>query len=72
MVAIFALFLLVHNIISSRKKGQVLPLLQAESSGPYSSTRVSEGGVIIPTVVYLEQPGIEVEKAILGLTAKTH
>ena len=54
MVAIFALFMLVHNIISSRKRGQVLPLLQEESSGPYSSTRVSEGGVIIPTVVYLE------------------
>ena len=55
MVGVLALSMIVQNIITSRKKSRILPLLQEESSGPYSSTRMNQGGVIVPTVVYLQQ-----------------
>ena len=55
MVMFLALSMIVQNFITAKKKRMILPLLREESSGPFSSTRISSGGAIVPTVVYLEE-----------------
>ena len=54
LVMVMVLLLIIQNIMTRRKKNRILPILQRESSGPFSSTRVGLGGVIMRQVVYRE------------------
>ena len=55
LVMLLLLLLIIQHIVARRKKNKILPILERESSGPFSSTRVGSTGVIIPHVVYREK-----------------
>ena len=55
LVMLLLLLLIIQHIVARRKKNRILPILERESSGPFSSTRVGTTGVIMPHVVYREK-----------------
>ena len=52
LAMLLAIVMAVQVVVSLKKRRKVLPILQSESSGPFSSTRVGSGGIILPHVVY--------------------
>jgi len=60
IVLFLALVLFIQNIViiikKRWKKNKILPLLQQQSSGPYSTTAVGPRGFVIPKVVYNPSP----------------
>ena len=56
LAMLLAIFMAVQVVVSLKKRRKVLPILQSESSGPFSSTRVGSGGIILPHVVYRTEP----------------
>ena len=67
LAMLLAIFMAVQVVVSLKKRRKVLPILQSESSGPFSSTRVGSGGIILPHVVYrTEQETRNKEMEIAG------
>ena len=53
-----AIPIIILNIMMSNKRqdrSKIFPHLQKESRGPFSSTRISSDGSIVPTVLYLNE-----------------
>ena len=50
-----AIAMICQHFLSFKRARKVLPLLKLTSSGPFSSTRVSQGGIILPMIAYQKQ-----------------
>ena len=44
--------MICQHLVSFKKARKILPLLKIESSGPFSTTRVNQSGIILPMINY--------------------
>ena len=51
-IIFLAVSIMVRNVLLSRRRRRLLPLLSKEASGPYFTTRVDKDGIILPDVTY--------------------
>ena len=52
LIALLAIAMACQHFVSFKKARKVLPLLKLASSGPFSTTRVNQNGIILPMIAY--------------------
>ena len=52
LIALLAIAMICQHFISFKKARKILPLLKLASSGPFSTTRVNQSGIILPMIAY--------------------
>ena len=55
LIVLLALAMLCQHFMSFKRARTVLPLLKLTSSGPFSTTRVNQNGIILPKIAYNNQ-----------------
>lgn len=62
LISLLAIAMICQHFISFKKARKILPLLKLTSSGPFSTTRVDQSGIILPMIAYQEHRKENVKK----------
>ena len=62
LISLLAIAMICQHFISFKKARKILPLLKLTSSGPFSTTRVDQSGIILPMIAYQEHQKNDVKK----------